>query len=237
MPDFSKFDGTGDPKTHLLGYHVAMKLFGVEDDVMVQMLPQTLSGPAFQWFLSFDVSKRRTWEDIGAAFVLQYNYNSQLEMTTRELESTNMEAKKSFVDFIKRWMDALQSEILHKGEPSSKKAKLRLCSRNSSALFGNNNYSNTTTSGSDAPAFNSNYTANINQVQNAQNSRHRTQRRNFFAFEASLSAVMEKLFQSEHFKPLTPTSLPKVLPANYNASHFCAFHQMHGHLTDSCLCL
>lgn len=103
MPNFSKFDGTGDPKTHLLGCHGAMKLHGVESDAMAQMFPQTLSGPAFQWFLSLDISKRRTCEDIGTAFVAQYNYNSQLKLTTRELESTKMDAKESFAEFVKRW--------------------------------------------------------------------------------------------------------------------------------------
>src|SRR5271156_7103908 len=59
MPDFSKFDGSSDPKTHLYGYHAAMKLHGVEYDAMAQMFPQTLSGPAFQWFMSIDISKGR----------------------------------------------------------------------------------------------------------------------------------------------------------------------------------
>ncbi|KAI8559879.1 hypothetical protein RHMOL_Rhmol04G0209900 [Rhododendron molle] len=70
---------------------------------MAQLFPQTLTGLASQWFLSLNISKRRTWEDIGAAFNSQYSYNAQLKMTTRELESIKMHAKESFVDFIKRW--------------------------------------------------------------------------------------------------------------------------------------
>ncbi|KAI8550600.1 hypothetical protein RHMOL_Rhmol06G0119900 [Rhododendron molle] len=61
-------------------------------------------------------------------------------------------------------------------------------------------------------------TADVNQVQNTQSFRARTQPRNFSVFEAPLSAEMEKLFQSGHLKPLTPTSPPKVLPANYNCN-------------------
>ncbi|KAI8555009.1 hypothetical protein RHMOL_Rhmol05G0140800 [Rhododendron molle] len=49
MQDFANFDG-------------------VEEEAMAQLFPQTLSGPAFQLFLSLDISKRRTWEDIGTAF-------------------------------------------------------------------------------------------------------------------------------------------------------------------------
>lgn len=100
MPDFVKFDGSGDPKTHLLAYHSAMKLHGIEEETMAQLFPQTLTGPAFQWFLSLDLSKRKNWVDIGAAFNSQYSYNVQLKMTTRELESTKMGAKEPFADFI-----------------------------------------------------------------------------------------------------------------------------------------
>ena len=39
MPDFAKFDGTGDPKTHLMAYHSAMKLHGIEEDTMAQLFP------------------------------------------------------------------------------------------------------------------------------------------------------------------------------------------------------
>ncbi|KAI8571848.1 hypothetical protein RHMOL_Rhmol01G0151800 [Rhododendron molle] len=77
-------------------------------------------------------------------------------------------------------------------------------------------------------------TADVNQVQNTRSFRARTQPRSFSAFGASLSTVMEKLVNSGHLKPLTPTSPPKVLLASYNANHFCAFHQMHGHLTVDC---
>ncbi|KAI8542636.1 hypothetical protein RHMOL_Rhmol08G0153100 [Rhododendron molle] len=76
MPDLAKFDGSGDPRTHLYSYHAAMKLLAVEPGAMSQLFPQTLSGPAFHWFLSLDIAKKRTWEDIGPAFISQYSYNS-----------------------------------------------------------------------------------------------------------------------------------------------------------------
>lgn len=34
MPDLAKFDGSGDPKTHLYSYHVAMKLLTVKPKAM-----------------------------------------------------------------------------------------------------------------------------------------------------------------------------------------------------------
>lgn len=134
MPDFAKFDGTGDPKTHLLAYHGAMKLHGVEEEAMAQVFPQTLSGPAFQWFLSLDISKRRTWEDIGATFNSQYSYNAQLKMTTRELESTKMLANESFADFIKRW----RGKAALMTDRPSEKDQIRIISRNLQPDFAQN---------------------------------------------------------------------------------------------------
>ena len=37
------------------------------------------------------------------AFVAQYSYNTQIEVTTRDLETTRQEPKESFSDFVARW--------------------------------------------------------------------------------------------------------------------------------------
>ncbi|KAI8568451.1 hypothetical protein RHMOL_Rhmol02G0200500 [Rhododendron molle] len=287
MLDLAKFDGSGDPRTHLYSYHAAMKLLSVEPEAMSQLFPQTFSDPAFHWFLSLDIAKRRTWEDIGAAFISQYSYNSQLKMTIRELESTKMEAKETFADFVKRWRakaalmtdrpsekdqlriisrnlqpdyakhlvlaqasanfetffdsslaieDALQSGILSRGESSNPpKAKPRAYPGNTNALFGGGTYSNTAISGTNSTSSSTaNYISDVNQVQTPQNNRARGQPRSFFAMEAPLSSVLEKLVKSGHLKPLDPMPLPKNPPANFKANLYCAYHQGAGHLTDSC---
>ncbi|KAI8538346.1 hypothetical protein RHMOL_Rhmol09G0095700 [Rhododendron molle] len=89
-------------------------------------MPDFAKFDAFQWFLSLDVSKRRTWEDIGTAFHAQYSYNAQLKMTTRELESTKMHAKESFADFIKRW----RGKAALMTDRPSEKDQIRIISRN-----------------------------------------------------------------------------------------------------------
>ncbi|KAI8550892.1 hypothetical protein RHMOL_Rhmol06G0142800 [Rhododendron molle] len=76
--------------------------------------------------MSLDVSKRRTWEDIGTAFNSQYSYDAQLKMTTRELESTKMIAKESFADFINRW----RAKAALMTDHPSEKDQIRIVSRN-----------------------------------------------------------------------------------------------------------
>ena len=37
------------------------------------------------------------------AFVTQYNYNTQLDVTLRDLETTHQNAEETFIDFLSRW--------------------------------------------------------------------------------------------------------------------------------------
>lgn len=99
--DFEKFDGTGNPRGHIQAYVSSLSLQNVDEPTMAQMFHQSLTGPALQWLLSLDISKRRTWEDLVASFVKQYDYNVQLKVTTRELESIKMRERESFADFVK----------------------------------------------------------------------------------------------------------------------------------------
>ncbi|KAH7856362.1 hypothetical protein Vadar_000596 [Vaccinium darrowii] len=61
---------------------------GMSDEQLAQLFPRTLSGMALRWLMKLDKSKTRTWEDVGNAFVVQYSYNQQLDVTTCDLETT-----------------------------------------------------------------------------------------------------------------------------------------------------
>lgn len=128
---WEKFDGSGDPKAHLQTYVGTLSMYNIEKNAMGQMFQQTLAGPALRWFLGLDISKKGSWEDIGAAFMAQYNYNIQLEMTIRELDATKMGANESFADFIKRWRGKASQMI----DRPSEKEQMRIITRNLSPDF------------------------------------------------------------------------------------------------------
>ncbi|KAF5933883.1 hypothetical protein HYC85_030054 [Camellia sinensis] len=46
---------------------------------------------------------KQSWEEIAEAFIAQYSYNTQIEVTTRDLEVTRQEPKESFSNFVTRW--------------------------------------------------------------------------------------------------------------------------------------
>ena len=46
---------------------------------------------------------KQSWEEMAEAFVAQYSYNTQIEITTRDLETMRQELKESFSEFVTRW--------------------------------------------------------------------------------------------------------------------------------------
>ncbi|TNV98322.1 hypothetical protein C5H24_12600, partial [Xylella fastidiosa] len=123
---WEKFDGNGDPRAHLQAYVGTLSMYNIENNAMGQMFQQTLTGPALRWFLNLDISKKGSWEDIGAAFMAQYNYNVQLEMTIRELDATRMGANESFADFIRRWRGKASQMM----DRPSEKEQMRIITKN-----------------------------------------------------------------------------------------------------------
>lgn len=70
---------------------------------MGQAFQLTLSGPALRWLMSLDYSQTRTWEDMVKAFKNQYSYNTEMELTRRDLETTRQEVREGFTPFLIRF--------------------------------------------------------------------------------------------------------------------------------------
>ena len=62
-------------------------------------------------------------------------------------------------------------------------------------------------------------------------------RRQFHELYMLVSQVFEKLKAKELLKPLDPRPIPNPLPARFDVSKRCAYHQSPGHDTDKCFSL
>ena len=103
MPTLDKFNGIGCPKSHLKMYMRAMQPLGATEEVLAQMFQSTLIGATLRWFLNLDDARAKSWEDIYREFHKQYNYNMEVDITKRDLETTKQEPKESFSTLITKW--------------------------------------------------------------------------------------------------------------------------------------
>jgi len=90
---FKKFDGTGNPRSHLRMYANTLRPMGLNINQLALVFHQTLTGGALKWFFSIESSKIRTWEDIATAFTKQYEYNTHINVTLRDLEITRQDTR------------------------------------------------------------------------------------------------------------------------------------------------
>lgn len=63
---------------------------------------RTMSGIAAIWYAKLEDFVKQNWEEMAEAFMTQYSYNTQIEVTTRDLEATRQELKDGFSEFVTR---------------------------------------------------------------------------------------------------------------------------------------
>ncbi|XP_030468911.1 uncharacterized protein LOC115687467 [Syzygium oleosum] len=101
--DFTKYDGTGDPKIHLKYYLNRMARYAQNVPLMIQTLQESLTRPALQWYVLSEPEKFEKWEELAEAFVLQYKYNIEIALTREVLTRTEKKRSESFRAFAQRW--------------------------------------------------------------------------------------------------------------------------------------
>ncbi|KAF5932853.1 hypothetical protein HYC85_029024 [Camellia sinensis] len=103
MPHIDRFDGSGDPMVHLSLFSDVLRPMGLTRLQKLSLFGRTLSGIAVTWYAKLGDSVKQSWEEMAEAFVAQYSYNTQIEITTRDLETMRQELKESFSEFVTRW--------------------------------------------------------------------------------------------------------------------------------------
>ena len=105
MPQLQKFDGTGDPRIHLSQYTTTMSTTKAPMSVVTRLFVLSLEGMAVNWYHGLEKSVRAYWREMCAAFLKQYEYNTKLEVSIKDLELTMQKPNKSFSNFLIRFMN------------------------------------------------------------------------------------------------------------------------------------
>ena len=89
MPHIDRFDVSGDPMVHNRLFLDVLKPMSLTKPQKLSLYGRTLSGVAAAWYAKLEDTVKQNWEELAEAFVDQYSYKTQVEMTTQELEATH----------------------------------------------------------------------------------------------------------------------------------------------------
>ncbi|XP_071924808.1 uncharacterized protein [Coffea arabica] len=102
-PKFTKYDGTGNPKTHLQMFVNILGRPINDENLPVRLFPESLEGEALDWYSNLKPEDMRSWLDLSTAFVRQYEYNYELAPTRTTLEGTKRKPSEDHKAYAKRW--------------------------------------------------------------------------------------------------------------------------------------
>ena len=103
ISDVEKFDGTGDPKQHIRRYPSIAKMKGLDDKQTLHVFPFLLTRGASRWYYSLDPSKTKVWNELVELFVDQFIFNTMIDVTLRDLETTKQGVGETFSEHMTRW--------------------------------------------------------------------------------------------------------------------------------------
>ena len=103
VPDFPKYDGTGDPKVHVYMYTSRMGAYLRNDKMMMYYFQESLKDSAIRWYLNLDKKEIRTWHDLANAFVRHYKHNIGCAPDKSSLKKLKMSKNEDFRTFALRW--------------------------------------------------------------------------------------------------------------------------------------
>ncbi|KAH7848432.1 hypothetical protein Vadar_002678 [Vaccinium darrowii] len=106
IPDFTKFNGTTDPMTHLRLYVRALNGLPNPNKLMMQLFQYSLIGPAAQWFARLDLHRSRTWAELSQEFVKQYRHNVGIGINRMHLLRMEQELEETFRAYALHWKNS-----------------------------------------------------------------------------------------------------------------------------------
>ena len=101
--DMGKFIGTRDPKQNARMYLRIIKMKGLDEKQTLYAFPLSLMGGASRWYYSLDPSKTKVWNELVELFMDQFIFNTMIDVTLRDLETTKQGVGETFSKYMTRW--------------------------------------------------------------------------------------------------------------------------------------
>ena len=105
MPQLQKFNSSRDPRIHLSQYTTTISTTKAQLSIIIRLFVLSLEGITINWYHGLEKSIRADWKELCSTVLKQYEYNTKLEVSIRDLELTKQKPNESFSDFLTRFMN------------------------------------------------------------------------------------------------------------------------------------
>ena len=89
---------------------------GLNEMQMLNAFPFSLTGSASKWYYTLDIGKVKGWTELVNAFLTQFSFNTMVDITLRDLETTKQRGGETFSEYLVRWREKASRMINFLGE-------------------------------------------------------------------------------------------------------------------------
>lgn len=102
MPTFEKFSGKTNPHEHLMQFILALGNLMHNPNYCLRLFGSSLTGDAFQWYLTIPAGSVKTWEEMQKLFIARL-FVTQREVTLSDLSNMRQKPNETVDKYIERW--------------------------------------------------------------------------------------------------------------------------------------
>ena len=125
MLEIERYTRIGCPRIHVMRAH------DLDEAQMIMLFPKSLSGAAYRWFASLDVSRHRTLDDLAQEFLRQFAFNTIIDVSRRKSEALRQKPDETVTSFISRWREKIAQII----DRPSERDQINMIMRSSLSRF------------------------------------------------------------------------------------------------------
>ncbi|CAH9091236.1 unnamed protein product [Cuscuta epithymum] len=99
------YNGTGDPKAHLISFEGNLSMLGASDEAICRLFFSTLRGPTQEWFGQLRPGSIDNYEQLSQQFMAQFAASTTPKKSFTSLTSVKQGKDEPLAQFLVRWRD------------------------------------------------------------------------------------------------------------------------------------
>ena len=103
MPKFEKYDGTKCPENHLATYCNKMAGHTHNEDLLIRVFYDSLTGATAQWYTMLEKDQICTWRDLARAFLERYKYMLETVPDRLTFQSMKKGPDEDYKEYAIKW--------------------------------------------------------------------------------------------------------------------------------------
>lgn len=104
-PDFEKYKGDSDPRTHIRAYYPKLASYSGDDRFLMCFFQDSLSGATLEWYMKLEGTHIRSWRDMEEALLKHCQYNTDMAPKCTKLQNLTQKFGETFKEYAQSWRE------------------------------------------------------------------------------------------------------------------------------------